>query len=248
MFIIFRVVYLNILRRLTYRLSHTNLAKLYLVYIRPLYACELWDNCGIGSSQKLEQLQLEAVRIVTGLLIFTYFYNMVNANTPNYLCILIAPTIQSASVYPLINGNDITLPFCRLSSTRDSFISSTIKMWNSSNDTIRNVDSISKFKSELKKIDKTENHAVPKHDLYGPRKMNINLTHLRSSTSFLNYDLFPVGIVADTSCRCGASLENLKHFFLDIPIYLEARTTLIGHLNMVKTCYTVDINGVRRPG
>jgi hypothetical protein len=22
------------------------------------YACELWDNCGIGNSQKLEQLQL----------------------------------------------------------------------------------------------------------------------------------------------------------------------------------------------
>jgi hypothetical protein len=40
--------------------------------IRPLfeYACELWDNCGIGNSQKLEQLQLEAARIVTGLPIF----------------------------------------------------------------------------------------------------------------------------------------------------------------------------------
>ena len=59
--------------RLKYRLSRTNLDKLYLVYIRPLfeYACELWDNCGIGNSQKLEQLQLEAARIVTGLPIFT---------------------------------------------------------------------------------------------------------------------------------------------------------------------------------
>ena len=64
---------LNIIRRLKYRLSCTNLDKLYLVYIRPLfeYACELWDNCGIGNSQKLEQLQLEAARIVTGLPIFT---------------------------------------------------------------------------------------------------------------------------------------------------------------------------------
>jgi hypothetical protein len=154
MFIIFRVVYLNILHRLTHCLSHTNLAKQYLVYIRLLYACELWDNCGIRSSQKLEQLQLEAVRIATGLLIFTkaeilyietgwellsvrrkrrkleLFYNMVNTNAPNYLCILTVPTIQSTSVYPLRNGNDIILPFCRLSSTRDSFISFTIKMWN----------------------------------------------------------------------------------------------------------------------
>ena len=65
--------HLNILRKLKYRLSRTNLDKLYPVYIRLLfeYACELWDNCGIGNSQKLEQLQLEAARIVTGLHIFT---------------------------------------------------------------------------------------------------------------------------------------------------------------------------------
>jgi hypothetical protein len=78
--------------------------------------------------------------------------------------------------------------------------------------------------------------------------MNIILTSIRSSASCLNYDLFRVGVVVDTSCRCGAALENLKHFFLDCPIYLEARTTLIGHLNMVTTCYTLDIKGVRRPG
>jgi hypothetical protein len=31
---------------------------MYLVYIRPLfeYACEVWDNCGIGYSDKLEKL------------------------------------------------------------------------------------------------------------------------------------------------------------------------------------------------
>jgi hypothetical protein len=46
---------------------------MYLVYIRPLfeYACEVWDNCGIGYSDKLEKRQLDAARIVTGLPIFT---------------------------------------------------------------------------------------------------------------------------------------------------------------------------------
>ena len=64
--------HLNILRKLKYRLSRTNLDKLYFVYIIPLfeYACELWYNCRIGNSYKLEQLQLEAARIVTGLPIF----------------------------------------------------------------------------------------------------------------------------------------------------------------------------------
>jgi hypothetical protein len=39
-----------------------------------------------------------------------------------------------------------------MESTRDSFIPSTIKMWNSLNNTIRNVDTLSEFTSELKKI------------------------------------------------------------------------------------------------
>jgi hypothetical protein len=64
--------HLNVLRKLKYKLSRKNLEKLYLVYIRPTfeYACEVWDNCGVGNSNKHYQLQLEAARIVTGLPIF----------------------------------------------------------------------------------------------------------------------------------------------------------------------------------
>ena len=112
---------------------------------------------------------------------------------------------------------------------------------NNTINTIRNVDTLSKFKSELKKIDETENHAVPKHYFYGPRKLNIILTQLRSSASFLNYDLFRIGIVSDPSCRCGAAFEDLKHFFLDCPIYLQGKTKLIDNINMVTTCYILDI-------
>jgi hypothetical protein len=56
-----------------FSLNRSNLEKMYLVYIRPLfeYACEIWDNCGIGYSDKLEKIQLDAARIVTGLPIFT---------------------------------------------------------------------------------------------------------------------------------------------------------------------------------
>jgi len=34
------------------------------------YACEVWDNCGEGNPNKLDQLQLEAARIATRLPIF----------------------------------------------------------------------------------------------------------------------------------------------------------------------------------
>ena len=42
------------------------------MYIRPIfeYACEVWGDCGVGNSNKLDQLQLDAARICTGLPIF----------------------------------------------------------------------------------------------------------------------------------------------------------------------------------
>ena len=160
---------LNILRKLKYKLNRTNLEKLYLVFIRPIfeYACEVWDNCGIVNVTKLEKLQLEAARIVSGLPIFTelssiyrelgwetlqerrnrrklqMFYNLQNSNGPQYLCNLIPPKVQSTTTYPLRNGEDIILPFCRLSLTNDSYIPSTIRLWNKLDISVRNVESLS---------------------------------------------------------------------------------------------------------
>jgi hypothetical protein len=64
--------HLNVLRKLKYKFSRKNLEKFYLVYIRNIfeYGSEVWDNCGVGNSNKLDQLQLEDARIVTGLPIF----------------------------------------------------------------------------------------------------------------------------------------------------------------------------------
>ena len=77
------------------------------------YVCEVWDNCGVSNSCKLERLQLKAARIITGLPISTnteylyretgwerleerrtrrklqLFYNIQNGSTPPYLLDLI---------------------------------------------------------------------------------------------------------------------------------------------------------------
>ena len=98
------------------------------------------------------------------------------------------------------------MPFCRLSNTYDSFIPSTIRQWNSLDPSLRNVDSIAKFKAELRK--RKDISQVLKHYEIGPRKLNIILTQLRCFASFLNYDLFQVNIVSDPSCRCGANRED----------------------------------------
>jgi hypothetical protein len=104
-----------VLRKLKYKLNKQNFEKLCLIYIRLIfeYACEVWDNCGVSNSCKLERLQLEAARFITGLPIFTnteylyretgwerleerrtrrklqLFYNIQNGSTPPYLLDLI---------------------------------------------------------------------------------------------------------------------------------------------------------------
>ena len=48
---------------------------MYLVYIRPLfeYACEVWDNCGICYSNKLEKT---SIRLCQNCNRFTHFYKI----------------------------------------------------------------------------------------------------------------------------------------------------------------------------
>ena len=58
-----------VLRKLKFILKREILEKIYLTFIRPLleYSCEVWDNCSQTDNDRLEKLQLEAARIVTGL-------------------------------------------------------------------------------------------------------------------------------------------------------------------------------------
>ena len=82
---------------------------------------------------------------------------------------------------------------------------------------------------------------VPKYFEYGPRGLNIILTQLRCSASFLNYDLYRVNIIADPSCNCGAPCEDVQHFFLHCPRYTELRQVLFQSLHWVPLTINTDL-------
>jgi hypothetical protein len=129
------------------------------------------------------------------------FYNIQNGSTHPYLLDLFPSTIQSTTIYPLRNGNDIIVPFCRLSLTRDSFVPATVRKWNSLSLSVRNLDTLSTFK---KAIRSSISMPIPRHYSCGPRKLNIILIQLRCNASFLNYDLCKVKILSNASCNSGA--------------------------------------------
>jgi hypothetical protein len=64
---------LCVIRTLKFILKRGILEKIYLTFIRPLleYSCEIWDNCSQTDNDRLEKIQLEAARIVTGLTAFS---------------------------------------------------------------------------------------------------------------------------------------------------------------------------------
>jgi hypothetical protein len=218
------------------------------------------------NASKLERLQLEAARIVTGLPVFAnsnfifrelgwetlqerrtrrklqLFYNIQNNNAPGYLSNLIPPTIQSTTLYQLRNREDIIIPFCRLSITNDSYIPSTIRQWNNLDLSIRNDGSMPHFKSELRKLSNSYSVNIPKYYSYGPRKLNIVLTQLRCSATFLNYDLFKVNIISNPSCSCGAIREDSYHYFFECPLYNGIRNYLLNFLDWLPNDCHLDLN------
>ena len=49
-----------------------------MTFIRLLleYSCVVWDNCTVVDADRLEQLQLEAARIVTGLTSYATLHSL----------------------------------------------------------------------------------------------------------------------------------------------------------------------------
>ena len=134
------------------------------------------------------------------------------------------------------------VPFCRLSLTNSSFIPSTIKEWNKLDSSIRNIDTVSGFKRSIRKnLGKT-----PKYLLYGTRKLNITLSQLRCSSSFLNYDLFKVNILSNPACSCGAPQEDTRHYFFNCPLYNDNRDTMLNNLQWLPEHIIINVNLLTR--
>jgi hypothetical protein len=110
---------------LQFGFKRRELEKIYLTVIRPVleFASEVWDNCGQTISDRLEKVQLEAARIVTGLPSFAskhsiyietgweklktrrevrklvLFYKIVNGQVSDYLTELVPPTVGDTNNY-----------------------------------------------------------------------------------------------------------------------------------------------------
>jgi hypothetical protein len=162
---------LSMLRKFIIKLNRENLEKLYFTYIRPLlrYAFELWDGCTILDLNKIEKIQHEAARIVTGLPKFAsikslyfeplhshrhgrklnLFYKIRNNDSPLYLYDCLLPFIRDENKLNLRNQSKFRNPLTILQLFTNSLFRS-IKSWNKLSSQIRNAPTLNRFKQAIK--------------------------------------------------------------------------------------------------
>lgn len=256
-----------VLRKLKFQVSRGFLENIYLVFIRPLleYSCEVWDNCSVTDSNRLEKIQLEAGRIVTGLTSFSslssiytetgwdklsvrrerrklsLFYNIFNGHAPSYLQDLLPVMVHERTNYNLRNANNLINPPCRLSIFQNSYIPATIKRWNSLENNIRDSPNHNIFKSNLKKV-YVNPDKPPLYFSVGSRIGSILHTRLRQKCSTLKSDLFRCNLIESCLCSCGNYIESVEHFFFHCTHYTANREILIS--DMYDLGYEININNI----
>ena len=136
------------MRQLKYILPRKVLIRVYEEYVRQIleYTSDVWDGFSQECSNKLEMLQLEAARIVTGLPKFASkcslyketgwitlkerrkerklcnFHKIINKTAPAYLQDLLPPSTENISHYNLRNKADLAIPKVRSTTLQNSFI------------------------------------------------------------------------------------------------------------------------------
>ena len=163
---------LGLMRKLKYSISRNALKQMYMSFLLPVveYASVVWDGCSEQDSQTLQKIQNEATHLVTGLTrsvslenLFkecgwttlskrrqqhklSFMYKVNNGIVPSYIQDLIPPLVSEISNYPLRNNRNISVPFNRTCISQKSCIPSSIRLWNSLEDDLKNLSTLQTFK------------------------------------------------------------------------------------------------------
>jgi hypothetical protein len=232
-----------------YRLGRKTLETLYKSFVMPHfdYADVVWDSCTDTLSNLLEDLHVQALRVITGSVRGTsheklykesgftslkerrqrhklLLYKKISLGLcPDYLTNLLPPLVSSANPYPRRRPQERVIPACRTETYRKSFFPSTTALWNDLPLSVQNCNSLGEFKRYLANFDST----VPIHYYSGERYEQIIHCRLRLGMSDLNGHLYSRHLQADSSCSCGFRCEDASHYLLICENHTEARRNTI---------------------
>ena len=236
----------DVLKGLKYKVDKRTLEQIYLSFIRPKleYACHIWDNCNQGDSVALENFQHNIARTVCGArkgtshalinnelnwptlaerrkgIKLKNFIRIVDGDVPQYLSDLLPARIGSVRPNSRNADNFYSIK-SRTETFRNSFIPSTIRLWNSLQIQDRS----------LKYAQKLGNYVSNELYYFGDRILNVKHAQLRMKCSLLNYHLFSLHVIDSPECSCGYQQEDSNHYLLHCPLFNNDRVNLINSVS-----------------
>ena len=253
---------LDMMRGLKYKLDRKSLQTIYMSFVRPSleYGDCLFDGTFDGDLDKLEGVQVEAMRIVTGATArsstealymdtkwptleerrkehsLTMMHKIVNGTAPAYLCSLLPPRIGANVNRNLRNSNDYRVPFTRIETYRRSFFPRTLTYWNNLDVSIKNKPTVASFKASFAREKDVMNELL----YYGSRWPSVHHSRIRMGCSGLNFHLFNnLHVIPSPECSCGYEVEDPVHFFFFCPQYDTQRRVMMQALLQIQN---IDIN------
>ncbi len=242
------------MQKLKYKLDRKTLENIYIAYVRPKleYASITWDACTEKDKIRLENVQLNFARIVTGAkrgtshaLLYNelswqtlserrvisklrLMHKIVHGIAPNYLCELLPPTINSNTDYNLRHKSNIRQYSTRTEVFRKSIFPDCIRRWNDLSEDIRNVVNLKEFMTEI--CSKTSSISIYRGVT---RKLGIIHAQFRMRCSNLKADLFQLHVIDNPMCVCSNTREDCEHFFFHCGLYTAERTRFMAQLKLL---------------
>ena len=209
----------------------------------------MWDCAPLHQYifQNIEKLQLEASRVVTGTTRYasknllynetgwlplstrrtihrlTLFYQIIINDCPKHLHTKFEYYNSNRTLHNTRNANNLPIPICKTETYRHSFFSSSIRLWNTLEPSIRSANSLGSFKSKLQAL--YNNHNSKDYYYLGSRKHTSLMVSIRTNCSQLHAHTFLNGLSENRYCTCG-SVETAYHYFLECKNYKLHRDTL----------------------
>jgi len=246
---------LHVLQKLKYSLDRKTLETIYLTFVRPKleYACIIWDDCSIDDKERLESMQLNFARVVTGAkrgtsheLLYKeiswqplserrsnskmkFMHKIVNKTGPDYLNNLIPEKVGDCSNYGLRDKGNFKQIKTRTEKYRKSIIPDCVRQWNKLEDCIKSNTDYLSFVNLLKV------KLQPNPLFYGvKRKLAIIHSQFRLKCSNLNSHLHKLHVVPNPFCMCdNQTIEDCYHFFFKCNLYATQRISFLQNVRLL---------------
>ena len=203
----------------------------------------------MGESDLIESIQYEVLKIITGAMKGTHkesllietgllklskrremhklvmFFKMINGFSPDYLSALCPPLVSQRTTYRLRDRNNLCFPAIRTEKLNNSFLYSTIKLWNTLSELSRKCVSVRGLL-----FNRFNTCPTSKYFYSGDCYASILHTRLRLNNCGLNYYLFLMNCAVSPACDRGAPKEDVFHYLLICPRFATLRDIMIASI------------------